>query len=1689
MADGEVTVPKVDKPLLEEANGGDNLTETEPFVSHPEPNALNQAGTGLPRTFDASSPETNMEMETGLREESIADTVYLRNEEGTGVEAVFSMVNSPMEVGVGEEGAAEMFGSRNEGGEEELSAKEESVLNTNETHSEAVVEVAPVVTSESKSYVETEVSDLEQLEPESGCETIVTTGQSLDETVPNPAPVLEPDIEHALDIEVGAATVFASSDNFQLGGDNSEAVDLMVADIPTGEANRDLKADGNTTTKTEDDVDASFPAVEATRESETDGESDRKVEVEGAASFQPVEAYKEMETSGDETTIAKEDELMSFPTVLANREMRTDLEDATEYKEDEVASTPNEDASREETDGEEATKAEEDEVATIPIVEASRQLETNGEEDMKDEEDEVASIPTVEASRQLETDGEDDMKAEDDEAASIPTVEAGRQLETDEKYTTKADDGEDDSVPTEEANREWKTDGDDVMEAEDRDIPSVQTWEDSQEDPQSGENEVNMAEETTIADTEVETETDVADSGKASAGKRKKGKNSKSPSTPKTTSRAPAKKVTEEDVCFICFDGGDLVLCDRRGCPKAYHPSCVNRDEAFFRAKGRWNCGWHLCSICEKNAQYMCYTCTYSLCKGCIKSAVILCIRGNKGFCENCMRTVRLIESKQPGDKEDTLVDFDDKSSWEYLFKDYYMDLKERLSLSLEEIDEAKSPWKGSDVSGNRKEQNEQQLDNNEDGDSGSESSGEKVDINRLKRRKINKKPKSLSKEDGMTSPPVNAGSVGTSTPSNSEWGSKELIDFVKHMRNGDTTAVSQFDVQRLLLMYIKRNKLRTPNKMSQIMCDSRLQRLFGKPRVMHFEMLKLLESHFLLKEDSHTDDAHGTVVDTEMEADEYQDTPVKEVKDRKHKRKKGHSRGPQSNLDDYAAIDMHNIGLIYVRRKLMEDLLEDGEKFQEKVVGTFVRIRISGNNQKQDLYRLVQVIGLSRTSDSYKVGKRTTDIMLEILNLNKTELISIDTISNQDFTEDECNRLRQSMKCGLVKRPTVGVILDKAMEVHEARVSDWLESEVLRITNLRDRASEKGRRKELRECVEKLALLKTPEERQRRLDDIPQIHDDPKMDPSYESEDDEITVTDDYRRDSYTRSRDSSFNWRGRDPISPRSNFSPKDPYISAGSKMQSKNWEPDRYSSSKNTLAKGADATHASEIINENSLGLGRGDRDLLDYRNMEKGNSTSTISRSEMTSGGLVPMTSSPVTPTAKATDNSGGAKINESEKIWHYQDPSGKNQGPFSIVQLRKWNNTGYFPADLRIWKSTEKQEESILLTDALAGRFQKVTENKILAGVVLQKHGERLNLVDQTLVSPNVLSGSIPTGVSGEMWGGNDSFNLPSPTPKQANNAVPSSTSFPGENHISEPSRLVLPAGVPSLLASSVSAGQPLMNSENALTHSSTGFSPMTNTSISEPPPTMMMVHNQHAAQDPNPHLVQNPNVDANVLGAVPTTPGQPQGGYSNWGGGIMPAVPNLAATFSNTGGVPALPQPEYWMGQTQGSQPNIQPQAMPNVQWMPQNGPATVWGTMPQGNPNMGWVGPAPAMNMNWGAPVQTMAAPNVNPGWVMPTGPFQVNMNPGWVPQPMAGNPGVPAMAPPNANPGWATPTALGPRDNCPQGGDNTNGFNDGRSWNNRQATVGGPPRGGFNKRQMLCPYNTDRRCRKGARCDYRHA
>lgn len=48
----------------------------------------------------------------------------------------------------------------------------------------------------------------------------------------------------------------------------------------------------------------------------------------------------------------------------------------------------------------------------------------------------------------------------------------------------------------------------------------------------------------------------------------------------------------------------------------------------------------------------------------------------------------------------------------------------------------------------------------------------------------------------------------------------------------------------------------------------------------------------------------------------------------------------------------------------------------------------------------MIMCLGTSKVAESYKVGSRTTDVMLEILNLDKKEVISIDGVSNQEFSE-----------------------------------------------------------------------------------------------------------------------------------------------------------------------------------------------------------------------------------------------------------------------------------------------------------------------------------------------------------------------------------------------------------------------------------------------------------------------------------------------------------------------------------------------------------------------------------------------------------------------------------------------------------------------------------------------------------------
>jgi len=75
----------------------------------------------------------------------------------------------------------------------------------------------------------------------------------------------------------------------------------------------------------------------------------------------------------------------------------------------------------------------------------------------------------------------------------------------------------------------------------------------------------------------------------------------------------------EDDYCFVCGDGGTLLVCDSEGCRRVYHLHCAYLDEC---PEGTWHCPSHYCGTCKKRLlgddndldSFRCCYCTASYC-------------------------------------------------------------------------------------------------------------------------------------------------------------------------------------------------------------------------------------------------------------------------------------------------------------------------------------------------------------------------------------------------------------------------------------------------------------------------------------------------------------------------------------------------------------------------------------------------------------------------------------------------------------------------------------------------------------------------------------------------------------------------------------------------------------------------------------------------------------------------------------------------------------------------------------------------------------------------------------------------------------------------------------------------------------------------------------------------------------------
>ncbi|GAB4837842.1 hypothetical protein Ancab_027368 [Ancistrocladus abbreviatus] len=197
-------------------------------------------------------------------------------------------------------------------------------------------------------------------------------------------------------------------------------------------------------------------------------------------------------------------------------------------------------------------------------------------------------------------------------------------------------------------------------------------------------------------------------------------------------------------------------------------------------------------------------------------------------------------------------VVFDDRSHWEYLFKDYWIEQNEKLCLTSEELAQANNPWKECDADDKQEtpaeiHESDVQVGNGSDGsfgNVGASSSKKKKTKKRLKasakekesdtdittgkpdaskpkrktkrrmkpqikgansdsdnstgnrgktasrRKKAKKQSKSPDNEGDLASQTAASGEGGGAQAS-TEWASKELLDLVMHMKNGDSSLLS----------------------------------------------------------------------------------------------------------------------------------------------------------------------------------------------------------------------------------------------------------------------------------------------------------------------------------------------------------------------------------------------------------------------------------------------------------------------------------------------------------------------------------------------------------------------------------------------------------------------------------------------------------------------------------------------------------------------------------------------------------------------------------------------------------------------------------------------------------------------------------------------------------------------------------
>ncbi|XP_024167900.1 uncharacterized protein At5g08430 [Rosa chinensis] len=770
-------------------------------------------------------------------------------------------------------------------------------------------------------------------------------------------------------------------------------------------------------------------------------------------------------------------------------------------------------------------------------------------------------------------------------------------------------------------------------------------------------------------------------------------------------SKAKKEEICEE-VCFYCKDGGLLLVCDYKGCLKAYHPECAGKDDSFVETARRWNCKWHSCFMCHKAAKFQCFCCPQAVCGRCLCDSEFAVIKVDKGFCNHCLKLAVLIEENLDADSDGGRVDFKDINTFEYLFKEYWQVMKKKERLSAEHVYSAKKLLKkgknyvcdfDSSIIYKKEEkfsESDEESDLQVSDYDGVESGEEYMPVAKKKRSKGKqcavKRKVEAEKREFMG------------------WGSKSLLEFLASMGKDTSKELSQYEVTSVVTDYCKENKLFDPEKKKKVLCDATLQSLLGRKTLNKNSIYNLLTSHFAdnLEESTEGDESGSSSEDKD---ESFMGTCKRQIK--------LSPKVPDVQKSCFASIVPENIKLVYLKRSLVEELLKQPETFGEKVTGCFVRVKSDPNDYSQkNSHQLLQIKGIK---EILRNGREDTEILMQFFSNFKD--LPVSKLSDDDFCKEECEDLHQRVKDGLLKKPTIVELEQKARSLHENITKHWLARELTLLQKRIDLANEKGWRRELDAYMNKKLLLETPSEQSRLLNEVPEvIAAIEKCDPVLE----------------YSRSQDKQGN-DGSSESAPRESPQTPGTALANGTSWRANGrTDPagsllDQERDLEGAAAKRKRKQASANFEQSSSIDGSNGDheRDLEDAKDRSRRKKVPTIHDCKQ----------SPCIPSGQAAEleepkvarlermnceSTSEVKVIElsdndedvivsvktpalevpGSDLWYCMSPLGEMRGPYKLSLLKLWSVSSGNELRYKVWRVGQSKEEAIFLNDAIHGNF-------------------------------------------------------------------------------------------------------------------------------------------------------------------------------------------------------------------------------------------------------------------------------------------------------------------------------------------------------------------------------------------------